>query len=102
VEDKLAVESKKIILEGRNIKKHFGGVQALCGIDFELYEGEVLAIVGDNGAGKSTLIKILSGVYKKDEGEIFYFGKTYIMFFEISDPGYPQRTRQFVPLAVAL
>jgi fructose transport system ATP-binding protein len=83
VEDKLALENKKIILEGRNIKKHFGGVHALCGIDFELYEGEVLAIVGDNGAGKSTLIKVLSGVYKKDEGEIFYFGKK----VEITSPG---------------
>jgi len=68
------LENKKIILEGKNIKKHFGGVQALCGIDFDLYEGEILGIVGDNGAGKSTLIKILSGVYKKDDGEVYYYG----------------------------
>ncbi|MHB8278963.1 MAG: ATP-binding cassette domain-containing protein [Candidatus Humimicrobiaceae bacterium] len=71
----MTLENKKIILEGKNIKKHFGGVQALCGIDFELYEGEILGIVGDNGAGKSTLIKIISGVYKKDEGEIYYYGE---------------------------
>jgi D-xylose transport system ATP-binding protein len=58
------------ILEMSGISKAFGHVQALDRVDFELYAAEVLALVGDNGAGKSTLIKILSGVYQRDEGEI--------------------------------
>jgi ABC-type sugar transport system ATPase subunit len=63
----------------KNIDKAFGHVQALSKINFELYAGEVLALVGDNGAGKSTLIKILSGVYQKDEGEIYVDGKTVLI-----------------------
>lgn len=59
-----------LILEMKGISKAFGHVQALDNVDFELYPCEVLALVGDNGAGKSTLVKILSGVYTKDEGEI--------------------------------
>ena len=63
------------VLEVRNIRKHFGGIAALKGVGFELFEGEVLGIVGDNGAGKSTLIKIISGVYQMDEGEMYFYGK---------------------------
>ena len=59
----------------RGISKAFGHVQALDKVDFEIYGAEVLALVGDNGAGKSTLIKILSGVYEKDEGDIFVDGE---------------------------
>ena len=58
-----------------NISKSFGGVKALDGVNFEVYRGEVLGLVGDNGAGKSTLIKILTGAYLPDEGEIFVEGK---------------------------
>jgi simple sugar transport system ATP-binding protein len=63
------------LLEVRNIKKNFGGVEALKGVSFELFENEILGIVGDNGAGKSTLIKIISGVYKQDDGEIYFKGE---------------------------
>lgn len=63
------------ILKLMNIKKHFGGVKALNGVDFELYRSEIVALMGDNGAGKSTLIKIITGVYQPDEGEIFFEGK---------------------------
>ncbi len=58
------------LLEMSGIVKHFGGLTAVAGVDLELERGEVLAIVGDNGAGKSTLIKILTGVFAPDEGEI--------------------------------
>jgi ABC-type sugar transport system ATPase subunit len=71
----MAGKEKTPILRVNNIRKHFGGVAALKGVSFELYEGEILGIVGDNGAGKSTLIKIISGVYEKDEGEIFLYGE---------------------------
>ncbi|MVS98375.1 ATP-binding cassette domain-containing protein [Devosia sp. L53-10-65] len=57
-----------------NITKRFPGVTALDGVNISLDRGEVLALVGENGAGKSTLMKILSGAYKADEGEISLFG----------------------------
>lgn len=56
------------LLEARDLRKTFGHVQAVRGIDLDVREGEVLSIVGDNGAGKSTLIKLLSGVYVPDSG----------------------------------
>jgi fructose transport system ATP-binding protein len=63
------------ILEARRLVKRYGQVTALDGADFELYPGEILAVIGDNGAGKSTLIKALSGALIPDEGEIFIEGK---------------------------
>ena len=57
------------------IGKSFGAVRALSGVDFEVYAGEVVGLVGDNGAGKSTLIKTISGVGPADEGEIFVEGQ---------------------------
>lgn len=65
----------KAVLEMKNIHKSFPGVKALQGVDFTLCEGEVHALMGENGAGKSTLIKVLTGVYSKDEGQIFIKGK---------------------------
>lgn len=67
--------SEELILEMKNIKKYFPGVQALDGVDFELRHGEIHAILGENGAGKTTLIKILTGIYSIDEGDIYIKGK---------------------------
>jgi len=58
----------------RNIQKRFPGVLALQGVDFTLCAGEIHALMGENGAGKSTLIKVLTGVYEKDEGQIYLKG----------------------------
>lgn len=66
---------EKAVLEMKNIHKSFPGVRALQGVNFTLCEGEVHALMGENGAGKSTLIKVLTGVYGKDEGEIFLKGR---------------------------
>ena len=65
---------KNPILKMDGIVKEFPGVKALDGVNIELYEGKVMALMGENGAGKSTLMKILSGVYKKDGGTIYYKG----------------------------
>lgn len=65
---------EKSVLEMRNIHKSFPGVRALQKVDFTLCEGEIHALMGENGAGKSTLIKVLTGVYEKDEGEIYLKG----------------------------
>ncbi len=67
----------EIIVSMKNICKSFPGVKALDGVDFELRSGEVLALLGENGAGKSTLMKVLSGVYTRDEGSVEIFGKEY-------------------------
>lgn len=61
----------------KNICKSFPGVKALDNVDFELRSGEVLALLGENGAGKSTLMKVLSGVYTRDEGSLEIFGREY-------------------------
>jgi D-xylose transport system ATP-binding protein len=62
------------LLELRGVYKSFGSVQALTDVDFEVREGEVMALVGDNGAGKSTLIKCVAGIHPMDEGQIFFDG----------------------------
>ena len=65
------------LLEMRSITKRFPGVLALSDVSFDVRAGEVHALVGENGAGKSTLMKILSGVYERDGGEILFKGKPY-------------------------
>jgi len=61
----------------RSVHKHFMGVHALKGVNFNLRDGEIHAIVGENGAGKSTLVKVLTGIYERDSGEVVYEGKLF-------------------------
>ena len=63
------------ILKARGLTKRYGKVTALNNCDFELYPGEILAVIGDNGAGKSTLIKAVSGAVVPDEGQIWLDGQ---------------------------
>ena len=63
------------ILQCVNLTKRFGGLVAVDDVSLDLFPGEVVGLVGDNGAGKSTLIKMVSGVYQPNDGEIFFEGK---------------------------
>jgi simple sugar transport system ATP-binding protein len=63
------------VLEARHVSKHFGAVTALDNVNLSLSPGEVLGVVGDNGAGKSTLMKVLSGLFRPSEGELFVQGQ---------------------------
>lgn len=73
-EKKAEVPVGKELVRMTGIMKEFPGVKALDNVKLDLYAGEVLALLGENGAGKSTLMKILSGVYQRDDGEIILFG----------------------------
>src|SRR5512136_593399 len=75
------------IVEMRNIKKNFAAVQALRNVDLILHHNEVLGLVGDNAAGKSTLMKVLSGAYIPEEGEILIEGKK----VHLTDPLHARR-----------
>ncbi len=70
------------LLSLRGVHKSFGAVHVLEGVDFDVYPGQVTALVGDNGAGKSTLIKGVAGIYPFDEGDFLFEGKS----VSISDP----------------
>ena len=63
------------VVEMKNIVKRFGTITALKKVDFRVDQAQVMALVGDNGAGKSTLIKILTGIYPPNSGEIYFEGK---------------------------
>jgi len=67
--------SETPIVRMRDINKSFGAIKALDGVDLQLMPGEILGLVGDNSAGKSTLMKVLSGAYTRDSGEIFMEGE---------------------------
>ncbi|MBN2253385.1 MAG: ABC transporter ATP-binding protein, partial [Kosmotogaceae bacterium] len=63
----------KNVIEVMNLRKYYGDTKAVDGIEFDLIEGEVLAILGPNGAGKTTTVEMLEGLRKPDEGSIEYF-----------------------------
>jgi ribose transport system ATP-binding protein len=75
VTEQLSTAAPAPVLEARGVGKTFAGVAALQGVDFTLRAGESLALMGENGAGKSTLIKVLTGVYQPDEGQLFLHGE---------------------------
>lgn len=62
----------QVVFEMKAISKEFPGVKALNQVDFRVFKGKVMALLGENGAGKSTLMKIMTGVYRKSSGELFY------------------------------
>jgi simple sugar transport system ATP-binding protein len=70
------------LLEVKNIIKRFGGLTAVDNVNMQIFPGEVVGILGDNGAGKSTLIKVISGVYHAEAGQIFFEGQK----IKISNP----------------
>ena len=63
------------IIEMHGITKNFGSTQALKQVDLELYEGEILSLLGENGAGKTTLMRVLYGMYTPDSGSMLFEGK---------------------------
>jgi len=63
------------VLQVKNLKKYYGSVKAVDGVSFKVGQGQIVALLGPNGAGKTTTIEIIEGLRKKDEGEIFYFGR---------------------------
>ena len=71
----MSTDAQTVTLELRGVSKSFGSVEALHEVDFEVRDGEVMALVGDNGAGKSTLIKCVAGINSIDDGEILFEGK---------------------------
>lgn len=73
--DQKGISVMEPILKGRNLVKRYGKVTALDHCDFDLYPGEILAVIGDNGAGKSSLIKAVSGAVIPDEGDVYLEGK---------------------------
>ena len=70
----MATAATTATLELREVFKSFGSVEALRGVDFEVRDGEVMALVGDNGAGKSTLVKCIAGTHSPDSGQVLFQG----------------------------
>ena len=68
-------EQTEVLLELKGISKSFPGAHALKNVDLKVMQGESHILLGENGAGKSTLIKILTGVYQPDKGQIIFKGK---------------------------
>ena len=66
------------VLEATGVRKSFGGLAALDGLDFTVNEGEIVSIIGPNGAGKSTVFNVITGLYQPDEGDIVYYGESIV------------------------
>jgi branched-chain amino acid transport system ATP-binding protein len=90
-------EERKVLINVRNIKKSFGGLVAVDNLSFDLFEGEVLGIIGPNGSGKTTIVNIITGFLKPDSGEVFFMDKrlTGLPPFKVAELGVT-RTFQIV------
>ena len=75
MERRVPLAGAEPVLQAVGVEKHFGPVHALRGVDFAIFPGEVVALIGDNGAGKSTFINVLTGVLGPDAGEIIFNGE---------------------------
>ena len=78
-------DASPVLLRMRGVRKSFGGVRALDGVDLEVAAGEVHALIGENGAGKSTLMKVLSGAHDPDAGAMELGGQPYAQVAMASD-----------------
>ena len=72
----MAEKSNKVLLQVKNLKVAYGGIQAVKGVDFEVREGELVSLIGSNGAGKTTTMKAITGTLPFSEGDIEYLGKS--------------------------
>jgi branched-chain amino acid transport system ATP-binding protein len=83
------MKEKEVILRVKNLSKSFGGVKALNDVSFNLFEGEIMGVIGPNGSGKTTLVNTITGFVKADVGEIFFRDKrlTGLPHYKIADLG---------------
>jgi ABC-type branched-subunit amino acid transport system ATPase component len=96
-------ENREKLLQVTGLSKSFGGVHAVVGVDFEVFRGELLGIIGPNGSGKTTLVNLITGFLRPDKGEIEYLGKNIkgLMPYKIASMGIArtfQMTRPFAEL----
>ncbi len=68
-------KDRELLLRVENLSKRFGGVQAVVGVNFDLYKGELLGLIGPNGSGKTTLVNLITGFVKPDKGSVTYRGE---------------------------
>jgi len=99
---KAAVERGTALVEMRDMSIAFGGIKAVDHASIDLYSGEVVGLLGHNGAGKSTLIKILSGAYRRDAGEIFVNGEKAEITHIECDVDHPTNRGTLCPKGAAL
>ena len=72
----MAEKSNKVLLQVKNLKVAYGGIQAVKGVDFEVHEGELVSLIGSNGAGKTTTMKAITGTLPINDGDIEYLGQS--------------------------
>ena len=74
----MSANGREPLLELTSVTKSFGGLTCISGLDLEVREGEIVSVIGPNGAGKTTLFNLITGVYRPDEGEIVFDGKSIV------------------------